>query len=154
MKYITGLICFGVPCEEDSCGTWLFTKQDFLSPEYMVERDSDNSPFNSYGIECDKIIPYHADDELFNVATHTRAYLDMLNDGKFDVLKGAFYEYIQSTTCREAIFRRVYNCLKNNANFKDIHDFMSEEFGNAWASYVSQRLSGFRSELDAKCVSA
>lgn len=154
MTYITGLICFGIPCEEDSCGTWMFTKADFGNNKYLIKRDMEESVFKDMGIEKDKIIMYYGDDVLFNVATHSRAYLDLLEMRKFDQLEGVFYNYICSKKCRGVIFREVYNKLRNLDDYKEIHDFMSSEFGNAWASYCYERMSGAEVTVNAECISA
>ena len=154
MKYITGMISFGIPCREDSCGTWLYPREYFLDKEKMKQHESSESVFGDLGIEQDKIIPYHDNEELFNVANHTRAYLDMLAAEQFDALRDVFYNYINSMICREVIFRETYTRLSKQDNYMKIHDFMSEEFGNAWISYCTDALQVQRRAKNAECVSA
>ena len=153
MKYISGMICFGIPCREDSVGTWLYTKQDYTDPDNLKLYESDDSIFKDLGIEQDKIIPYHDDGELFNVANHTRAYLDMLANCEFDKLRDVFYDYISSKHCRYVIFRETYTRLSKLDTYKDIHKFMSEEFGNAWMSFCTDALQVRRRVENAECVS-
>lgn len=135
MKYLTGLVAFGVPCELNSIGKWNVTKDEFTNPDKFTIAESDDSPFKDYGIEKDKIVRYHPD-ELYNVANHVRAYLDLLADRNFNVLKDLFYECIKDTKCRELIFKAAYGKLRYLACFHDVNNFMIDEFGNAWVSYV------------------
>lgn len=135
MRYITGIIAFGVECQRNSIGKWNITKNDFLNEKLMELKESDESPFKDYGIEENKIVPYH-DFCTYNVADHVRAYLDMLHEGMFSELKGLFYECIGDGKCRHDIFMTVYGKLRHLAEFKEVNEFMLEEFGNAWISYI------------------
>ena len=158
MKYLTGLIAFGIPCNDYSCGVWNYTKQNFTDPKWLEPKESDKTLFGDWGIEKDKIIPYHEDEELFNVATHKRAYLDMLFDKRFKELEGLFFYAINDMKCREEIFDQVHRHLSHPDVHKDVYDFMSSEFGNAWLSYV-QSWSSIRERVhkesdDAEQVSA
>lgn len=132
MIYLTGIACFGVSCQLDSCGTWNITKDIFLNGGF-VEKDTVGSWFGEYGIEKDKLVPYR--DELYNVANHVRVYLDMLADCEFNALTGLFEQMINSMECRAAIFKMVKNVLSSHVRYKEIYDFMVGEFGNAWLSY-------------------
>lgn len=152
MRYITGLISFGIPCNEDSCGTWMFTKSDFSNPDYVWERESSDSPFKDAGIEKDKIVLAYGDESLYNVAVHSRAYLDILYEKKFKLLDGLFYDYIQSKTCRYIIFCEVYDKLRKLDGFDKINEFMSKEFGNAWLSFAYDSLS-HGGPIDAEHIS-
>ncbi len=118
----------------------MYSKAEFSNPEYILNKESDESVFKDYGIERDKIIPYYGDDSLFNVANHVRAYLDILSWHQFDKLKDVFYNYIFDIDCRSMIFDGVYKYLRLGDGFKEVNDFMSEEFGNAWLSYVTMKL--------------
>ena len=72
MLYITGMIAFGVECKLNTLGKWNLTKNDFLDEENMKSRESEDSPFKNWGIEENKLIPYH-DVCTYNVANHVRA---------------------------------------------------------------------------------
>ena len=135
MKYLTGPICFGIPCGGTSKGTWLYTKADFTNPDMLKFAESEDSPFKDFQIETDKIIPYHEDEELFNVATHVRAYLDMLWDCDFEHLKGAYDEYIDSYTCRDVIFHEVVDRINKTEKWDAVKQFMCDEFGSHWKSF-------------------
>lgn len=135
MQYITGIVAFGVDCKRDSVGRWNTTKSEFLDDNLFVLKDSNESPFKDYGIEENKIIPYR-EYCTYNVADHVRAYCDLLYEHNFDFLKDAFSEYIRSMKCRKDIFMLVYGKLRNLAGFKEINEFMVQEFGNAWVSYI------------------
>lgn len=135
MMYLTGPLAFGIECERESCGRWNIPKTDWLNEDLMVLKDSDESPFKSYGIEENKIVPYH-EFCAYSVANHVRAYCDMLYECRFDELKDVFGEYIRSMNCRKDIFMLVYGKLKYLAEFPEINKFMENEFGNAWVSYI------------------
>ena len=135
MEYLSGIIAFGIPCRDNSCGIWNYTKEQFTDENLLKPYNSEQYPFGDYGIEENKIIPYHEDEELFNVATHIRAYLDMLVENRFEELKGMFEQAINDGKCRGKIFSLVYDKLRARDDFMPIHMFMAEEFGNAWLSY-------------------
>lgn len=135
MKYITGIISFGVECERDSTGKWNITKEDFLNEKNMELKESEDSPFKDYGIEKNKLVSYH-EFCTYNVADHVRAYCDMLYEERFDELEGLFFDSINSMKCRHDIFMLVYGKLRNMACFPRVNKFMTSEFGNAWESYV------------------
>jgi hypothetical protein len=135
MQYITGIAAFGIECERDSVGKWNIGKKDWLDDNFLWLSESDDSPFKNYGIEENKIVPYR-EYCTYNVADHVRAYLDLLHAQKFDLLDGAFHEYIRSMKCRKDIFMVTYGKLRHLAGFHAINDFMCNEFGNAWMSYV------------------
>lgn len=135
MQYLTGLLAFGVECERDSVGKWNITKSEFLDDSLFIMKESDESPFKNYGIEENKIVPYR-EFCTYNVADHVRAYCDLLYDHKFDILKDAFAEYVRSLKCRKDIFMLVYGKLRHLAGFHAINEFMTDEFGNAWISYI------------------
>lgn len=135
MRYITGILAFGVQCERNSTGKWNLTKSEFLDEKLMELKESDDYPFKDYGIEENKLIPYH-DICTYNVADHVRAYVDMIYEKRFDELVGLFYECIVDMKCRGDIFMLVYGKLRHLAGFQKVNQFMTEEFGNAWLSYI------------------
>ena len=133
MKYITGLIALGTPCELDTPGLWTLRKSDYLSDENMKTYESNEFPFKDFGIELNKIVDYH-EFCVYNVANHIRAYLDLLYLGKFELLKGLFPEAINSAKARLSIFECVYRC-RRLAQYRKMNEFMLNEFGNVWISY-------------------
>ncbi len=141
MKYLTGILCYNVPCEEDSIGIWGVPREDWADDKLEIA-ESDDSPLKDWGIECDKIIPYHDEFTLYNVATHTRSYLDSLIAGRFDDIRNIFYETIVSSECRYTIFCKVCDkVIQELPNYKEICNFMTSEFGSSWISFVSQLMS-------------
>lgn len=151
MQYITGLIAYGVPCELDSCGTWTLSKKDFTDPGNCALHESDDSIFKDYGIEKNKLVPWH--EEPMNVANHVRAYLDSVEALKFDELAGVFENMILSDKCRALIFRNVHGRLRHTSHFREINRFMTDEFGSYWVSYCQSRLAPMGTD-NAKQVSA
>lgn len=140
MVYITGPIAFSIPSSDNSVGRWNTPKDEFLKEGALTTKESEGSLLKDYGIDKDKIIPYHDDSELFNVATHTRAYLDMLIDRRFDELEGLFEDCIRDGSCMHDIFKHVYHKLSKLPKYKEIYQFIAGEFGNHWISYCSQQL--------------
>lgn len=137
MKYLTGILCFQIPCELDSVGSWNLSKRDFLNDELFDVRESDETKLRKYGIEENKIVPFRSDDgTLYNVANHVRSYLDMLYDKKHEELTGLFYDYIKTLKCRDEIFKRVYHGFKRGDLTNEAYQFMEREFGSNWFSYV------------------
>lgn len=135
MRYVTGIIALGTECELNTPGLWNIPKETFIDEKMCKNVESDESPFKDWGIEQNKIIKYR-EFCLFNVANHVRAYVDMLYDGKFDELKDVFFEAINDSKSRQDIFMLVYGKLRHLAQFKKINEFMEQEFGNAWLSYM------------------
>lgn len=135
MLYITGMIAFGVECKLNTLGKWNLTKNDFLDEENMKSRESEDSPFKNWGIEENKLIPYH-DVCTYNVANHVRAYCDLLWEKKFDLLTGLFYECVGDMRARTDIFTLVNGKLRHLAGFREINEFMMSEFGNSWVAYL------------------
>lgn len=134
MKYITGIIALGTECELPTCGLWNVSKQQFLDDELCKGVESDDSPFKDWGIEENKVLRYR-EFCLFNVANHTRAYVDMLYQHRFEELKDIFFEAINNGEARKDIFMLVYGKLRHLAEYKKINEFMTTEFGNAWIAY-------------------
>lgn len=135
MKYITGIIAMGTECSLNTPGLWNIPKEMYLDDEVFKTVESDDSPFKDWGIETNKLVKYR-EFCLYNVANHVRAYVDMLYDGKFEELKDLFFEAINDSKSRKDIFMLVYGKLRHLAQFKKINEFMEEEFGNAWLSYI------------------
>lgn len=135
MQYVTGIPAFGIPCELDSVGRWNILKEDYVDEERFTIKESDDMPLKDYGIEKNKLVPYR-EFCTYNVANHVRAYVDLLYMERFDILPGLFAECINNSKCRKDIFMLVYGKLRNLAQFKEINEFMCNEFGNAWMSYV------------------
>lgn len=135
MLYITGMIAFGVECKLNTLGKWNLTKQDFTDAKAMELKESQDSPFKDWGIEENKIVPYH-EYCTYNVANHVRAYCDLLWEKKFDLLTGMFYECVGDMRSRTDIFTLVNGKLRHLAGFREINEFMEKEFGNAWISYL------------------
>lgn len=135
MQYVTGYLAFGIPCELPTPGKWNITKSEYLDDKLFKLVNSEDSPFGDYGIEKNKLVP-HREFCLFNVANHVRAYVDMIYAGEFDKLKDLFFECINNAKAREDIFMLVYGKLRKLACYREVNEFMCEEFGNSWHAYV------------------
>lgn len=136
MYYLSGPLAFTVPCELDTPGEWRVSRKMWSDENVNKSiRNSEDSPFKDYGINQNVYIQYRPIG-LYNVANHVRAYLDMLYEKRFDEMKDLFMEYIDNGLYRRDIFEQVFYRCKHLAEYKEINKFMSEEFGNAWISFL------------------
>lgn len=135
MTYLTGMLAFGIPCDYDTPGKWNLGRSDYLDKEQFITLSTEDSPIGDWGVVPNCLVPGY-EYMLMNVANHVRAYVDLLVLERFDLLKDAFFEYINNAKARKDIFMIVYGKLRHTANFPEINDFMEKEFGNAWYSYV------------------
>lgn len=135
MQYVSGRIALGVPCNRNTCGLWNIPKKEYLDEYPNSMRESEDSPFGDYGIEKNKFVPFH-EIAAVAVADHVRVYLDFLNDKNFEALDGLYFEAINSAKDRSDIFMYTFYKLRERDDYKEIHDFMVKEFGNAWLSYL------------------
>lgn len=136
MKYVSGLPALGMPCERQSVGIWNVSKVEFLDNFETHLRDTDDSPFKDYGIEKNRIVRKR-EYCVYNVADHVRVYLDYLYECKFEELRGLFHFAIKDLKCRSDIFMMTFYRLKELPIWDSVNMFMTEEFGNAWESYIS-----------------
>lgn len=74
MKYITGLQALNLTCSLDTTGDW---HQPCLDWSHLSLWDTDTAFYKDYGIEENSHVPEHPG-EIFKVANHIRALLDML----------------------------------------------------------------------------
>ena len=136
MLYLSGPLSFCVPCELDTPGEWRVSPAMWKDENVNKSiRNSEDSPFKDYGINQNVYIQWRPLC-LYNVANHVRVYLDMLYEQRFEELEGMFFEYIDSGKYRKDIFDQVFYRCKHLAEFKEINEFMTKEFGNAWLSYI------------------
>lgn len=136
--YVSGEAALGLPCDLDTCGKFNVSISTYRDDEKFKAclKNSKRSPFKDYGIQEDYFIEYRPL-VLYRVANHVRVYLDMLYEGRFEELNGYFDAYLNSSKARRAIFEMVYLRCKHLACFTEINDFLIEEFGNAWVSFVN-----------------
>lgn len=135
MIYLSGPLAFGVPCSLNTEIEWRFGRSDWTD-ENMSKcmRESDNSILGTYGIEENVFIerkPLHT----YNVANHIRAYLDMLLEGRYEELRGMFDCYIKVGIYRRDMFEVIIHKMLHLDTYKDINNFLYEEFGSAWVSW-------------------
>lgn len=134
MKYITGILAFGVPCDLDTAGRWDTSKKEWLDNTLFKNIESKETLLGDYGIEKNKLIPYR-EYTTFNVANHLRAYLDILLDRDFKTLSGLFDKYLNTSKSRKDLFFMVLHKFRDIDDYISIHEFMVKEFGSLWISY-------------------
>ena len=129
MKYISGIHALNISCELLTCGDW---HQSGIQWSNLRLLESDGSLYGDYGIEKDKTIPEH--EELFNVANHIRALLDLLIQGNFSTAQGFNDDYICNEMYDEEVFDKV-SVLRVNDNWEEIDRFMGREYYSKWLDY-------------------
>lgn len=129
MRYITGIHALNLPCELETCGDW---HTSALRWESITFKDTNEAFFKCWGIELNKSIP--ETDEVFPVANHIRALLDLLEGGKFTVAQGMREDFICNEKYTPLVFSKVFSmrCLPN---WGDIDDFMRKEYRLDWLKY-------------------
>jgi len=133
MQYLSGIHALNLPCELVTCGDW---HQSAIQWERLNLLNSENSLFGNYGIELNKEVPRHT--EVFNVANHIRALLDLLQQSKFSIARGMNEDFICNDTYMEEIFKKV-TLMKNEENWSAIDRFMGKEYFSKWLEYKKGR---------------
>jgi hypothetical protein len=132
MQYLTGEHALNINCNLLTSGDW---HQSALKWESLTMRDSNDSPFGDWGIEPVKVIPKHED--LFNVANHIRALLDLVAEGNFAVAQGMKEDFICNDDYTDIIFEKVW-ILRNLNRWNEIDVFMSKEYDKEWINYTNR----------------
>jgi len=84
-------------------------------------------------IEYNKRIPNH--EELFSVANHICALVDLVDEGNFAVAQGMKEEYICNDIYTPTVFNPII-LLRSSDNWSAIYNFMLKEFGDEWAGWT------------------
>lgn len=134
MLYITGIHALNLPCSLLTCGDW---HQSALQWEKPFFRNTEDSVFKDYGIEQGKTIPEHS--EVFNVANHIRALLDMLELGQFALAQGMRDDFICNNDYTYEIFSQVIK-LRNSPHWDKINNFMGKEYFKQWLKFCKTEL--------------
>ena len=132
MYYVTGIFALNIMCELETSGDW---HSSALKWNNVQIADSEKSFFGNYGIEGKKHIPEHT--ELYYVANHIRALLDLLEMGKFTVAQGMNKEFICNDSYNEEIFEKVLT-MQVLDNWKSIDEFMKKEYLMKWIKYKNK----------------
>lgn len=129
MLYLSGVHALNIPCALDTCGDW---HQSALQWQDLRLLESKDSIYEDYGIEQNKRIPEHT--ELYNVANHIRALLDLLVQGNFAVTQGMRDEFICNDNYTEEIFDKV-RLLADMTHWNEIDSFMEKEYLTQWLNF-------------------
>jgi len=133
MKYITGEHALNINCSLLTSGDW---HQSFLRWEDITFRDTKDSIFSDYGIEHNKSIPKH--DQLFSVANHIRALLDLLEMGMFNIAQGMNDDFIGNDDYNPEVFDKV-GMMYKLSHWNQIDEFMLKEYSNEWINFKALR---------------
>ncbi len=136
MKYITGYGAFAIPCKLDTPHIWNMSKENFDKCALIWE--SREMPFGDVGITMNVYYPIKLGEGLTNVADHERAFLDLLYLGKFDVLNGIINERFPTPQSRYDLMCKIYSAIKVGIFGDRVKDFMTEELGSYWKSFVNE----------------
>jgi hypothetical protein len=135
MLYLSGIHALNLPCALETCGDW---HQSAIRWDNLPLRDTENTIFGDYGIDRDKTVPGHT--EVFNVANHIRALLDLLEEGKFSVAQGMNKDFICNDDYNDEIFSKV-SLMKGMKNWPQIDRFMGKEYARQWLAYKEEKTS-------------
>jgi hypothetical protein len=135
MKYLTGKHALNIGCELLTCGDWHRSGLRWVD---LTIRDSEDSVYGDWGIELNKQIPGH--DELFHVANHIRAILDLMAEGNFAVAQGMKEDYICNDDYTSLVFELV-NLLRHSENWTAIDAFMLKEYGDEWSAHRKEQMT-------------
>lgn len=133
MKYITGIHALNLPCPLETSGDW---HTSALRWENITIAESKEMFFGSYGINYGVKIPEHK--EIYAVADHIRALLDLLELGHFTAAQGMNKDFICNPAYDEEIFGKVYS-MRILDNWEDINLFMEKEYFMQWVRYREGR---------------
>lgn len=133
MKYITGIHALNLPCALETCGDW---HTSALKWEKLTIRDSEEMFFGDYGIEQGHHIPNRTD--VYAVANHIRALLDLLEMGNFAVAQGMNEDFICNPAYDAEIMEHIY-CMRVLPNWKEIDAFVGKEYRMKWIRFKSAK---------------
>lgn len=134
MQYITGIHALNLPCALNTCGDW---HTSALRWEKITWRESFQSPFNDYGIEMHRSIPFLQIPDC-NIANHIRALLDLLHEGNFATAQGMRDDFIGNDAYTQEIFAKVL-LLQGEENWTVIDAFMEREYKLQWLQFYRHK---------------
>jgi hypothetical protein len=130
--YLSGAHALNLPCSLETCGDW---HRSALQWERLRLLNSSDSIWGDYGIETGKAVPERT--QLFNVANHIRALLDLLEQGNFIAAQGMREDFICNEIYTDEIFDKV-SLLRHKDHWPDIDSFMSKEYSDDWLSFKTR----------------
>ncbi len=133
MKYISLVHALNLPCQLETCGDWHASALQWEKPHVL---ESDNSLWQTYGIEQKKRIPEHQ--EYYNVANHIRALLDLLYVGNFSTAQGMNEDFICNKKYDVEIFEKVL-MMKDLTHWNKIDEFMTKEYLGKWVKFKRRK---------------
>ena len=132
MLYISGLCALNLPCKLKLQGDCHMSSIDWNKVEYLESKDS---IFEDYGIEVG-----YSNEELglqhVNKANYIRACLDLLEQGKYSVLKNFMSKWLDTDLqeLQTEIFNQVFK-LSSSSNWDQVDDFMDHEYLMNWGRF-------------------
>ncbi|KXB34333.1 hypothetical protein [Aerococcus christensenii] len=129
MRYLTGIYAFNIPCSLETSGDWHWGALNWKQADF---KESTSSFYGNYGISQK---PVSTPIGAYYVANHIRAFLDLLVEGKFSVVRGSRKEYFGNEKYTLEILNKVYE-LKGTDNWEAIAQFISREYGLYWQAYL------------------
>ena len=132
MLYISGLYALNLPCKLKLQGDGHMSSLDWNKVKYLESKDS---IFEDYGIEVG-----YSNEELglqhVNKANYIRACLDLLEHGKYSVLKNFMSKWLDTDLqeLQTEIFNQVFK-LSSSSNWDQVDDFMDHEYLMNWVRF-------------------
>lgn len=134
MLYISGIHALNLPCELDTTGDWHAPSQDWDALDAST-LDSKTTAFKDWGIETHRTIPFSSNPtQLYAIANHIRACLDLIEQGKFTVAQDMRNGYIDNEEYTPIVFDAVAK-LRNAPHWNKIDAFMKKEYKLDWLKF-------------------
>lgn len=136
MLYVSGVYALNLPCKLDLQGDWHMSALDWKKITFLNSADS---IYKDYGIEqsySNSLV------NLYNVnkANYIRACLDLLEQGKFSLLKTFMHKWLDTDDKKllSEIFSQVSK-LSTSDKWSEIDDFMCHEYMMKWVSFKDEK---------------
>ena len=136
MTYISGRHALNLPCTLDTCGDWHASALQWHTP---FIRDSNESVYGDYGIEHNKKIP--ESNELYSVANHIRAIMDLLELERYTCARGMRDDFI----CNDKYTNEIFNLVlwqRKLSHWSKVNDFMKKEYKISWMDFIESEQYG------------
>ena len=114
-------------------GDWHSPCLDWENPHYAETKDY---PWGKWGIE-EGVLPGSDPPVKVQKASHARACIDLIADGKYGLAQGMRESYIGNELYTPVVFEKAM-LLKDADNWDDIDGFMGKEYLSDWLDFKKQ----------------
>ena len=133
-KYISGIHALNIACPLNTSGDWHWGA---LKWKDVTIFDDTEMFFGEWGIEKNVVVSY-LDNQVWNVANHIRAILDLLSINQFSGLRGMRHDFICTDEYDDLIFEKVYE-MSVLPHWEVISDFIAREYARKWFRFLKSK---------------